>query len=65
MSGSNGSEVRSGHKAQDVHPKNKIAKYFTSKMNLFKNSRGIAMGNKQTMANHRQVPNDQGKVRSY
>ena len=42
----NVSEVMSGHKAQGVNPKNKIASYFTSKMNLFENSRGIAPGDK-------------------
>ena len=40
-----------GHRAQSANPKNKIASYFTSKMNLFGNSRGIATGDKQTTVN--------------
>lgn len=42
--------------------KNKRARYFTSNMDLFRNSRGIAVQDKQTMANrYRQVRRTEGR----
>ena len=56
----------------NVNLKNKITSYFTSKMSLFRNSRGIAIRVKQTMVKHRQVWRTkegrillQGEVRSW
>lgn len=36
----------------NVNLKGKITNYFTSKMNLFRNGRGIAVQDKQAMASH-------------
>lgn len=41
-----------------VNPKNKMAGYFTSKMRFWGNRREIAIQDKQTLPNHRQVQRD-------
>lgn len=42
-----------------------MASYFTSKVNLLGNSKGIVVQDKQIIANHRQVQTDKGKVNFY
>lgn len=44
-----------------VNLKNEIASYFTSKVSLFRNSRGIVIQDMQTMVNHRLARRTMGR----
>lgn len=55
---------RNGDSLQEQQPEPQNS-YFTSKTPSFGNSGGIAIRDKQTMANPKQVQRDKGKVRFY
>lgn len=48
-----------------VSLKNERASYYTSKMSLFRDSKGIVIQDKQTVGNHRQIWRDEGEFSFY